>query len=216
VIWDTMKELIESLVFVMPVVAGLFGLLQIYLLYLTFKLAANSITEFRSNQIWVENRKDAAQIINLLNLVERKVVELSRLKSIESGLWNENKDEIREVELYSSFPELKTAYFLFIKFTRSKEEILRIISEIESLEHKIKRQRSLFLYRSYLELMISVQTVMLLVVEFRKKNKEDYLKIYTESLNSNVENFLGVEFHKFELLVAQRKEYYIGYLHQHG
>ena len=211
-----MKELIESLVFVMPVVAGLFGLLQIYLLYLTFKLAANSITEFRSNQIWVENRKDAAQIINLLNLVERKVVELSRLKSIESGLWNENKDEIREVELYSSFPELKTAYFLFIKFTRSKEEILRIISEIESLEHKIKRQRSLFLYRSYLELMISVQTVMLLVVEFRKKNKEDYLKIYTESLNSNVENFLGVEFHKFELLVAQRKEYYIGYLHQHG
>src|SRR5690606_27789298 len=183
-----MKELIESLVFVMPVVAGLFGLLQIYLLYLTFKLAANSITEFRSNQIWVENRKDAAQIINLLNLVERKAVELSRLKSIESGLWNENKDEIREVELYSSFPELKTAYFLSIKFTRSKEEILRIISEIESLEHKIKRQRSLLLYSSYLELMISVQTVMLLVVEFRKKNKEDYLKIYTEKLNSNVEN----------------------------
>lgn len=211
-----MMELIESLVFVMPVVAGLFGLLQIYLLYLTFKLAANSITEFRSNQIWLENRKDAAQIINLLNLVERKVVELSRLKSIESDLWNENKDEIRAIGLYSSFPELKTAYFLSIKFTRSKEEILRTISEIESLEHKIKRERSLFLYRSYLELMISVQTVMLLVVEFRKKNKEDYLKIYTEKLNSNVENFLGVEFHKFELLVAQRKEYYIGYLHQHG
>src|SRR5690606_35959606 len=201
-----MKELIESLVFVMPVVAGLFGLLQIYLLYLTFKLAANSITEFRSNQIWVENRKDAAQIINLLNLIEKEIESLKQFDEIDYRLIKGFGD------LDDIFPELKKVIYLFLKYKDSRDRILNISSEIDSLEYKINKRSSSFFYRSFATLLMSLQMSDELVHEYTMADLQKYQKYYDENLQSNFENTMRIALEEFLSVIKEKRNYYINYL----
>lgn len=206
-----MKEIIDTLIFVQPLFIAVLGLLQLYLIYIAFQLAANSIREFRVNQIWVENRADAAKIIYLLDRIERKIDYLNRLHYIDKHTSREFQEEIEKLDS-SLLPEVKPVYFLYLKLTNERNDIFDLISEIDSLDYKLKLKKNYSLFASYLGLenylIISVD----LAVAFRSGNAEAYNKIYHGKVKSSIENYLLKALQEYKTIISDKKDYYIEYL----
>lgn len=207
-----MKELLEGLVFIMPLVAGIIGLLQIYILYVTLKLAANSIKDFRNNQIWIDNRKDAAQILNLLIILENEIDNLKRTSYINHDQREQYSSLIKR-STHSLFPELEIVVDYFIKFMRFKKEVPKIAAEIESLELKLwkgKKNTS----AAYMKSLLILYKPCELVVAFDNNDLEEYEHIYSEQFDRQFQNFVDEALTKLADFTIEMKANYISFLHQ--
>ncbi|WP_215224503.1 hypothetical protein [Echinicola shivajiensis] len=213
-----MREFIELLGPVSSIVIAVLAVFQLLILYWTFRLAANSINEFKQNQRWKEKRELAAKLVILLGELRKKIYYLHNPKFI-------NRESLAEkVAMEENFSiDASSRYLIdvdyYLRFYWKYQEVSSdIIQKIEDL----RRMELLFngLNDNCLAIMFNntheQYSDLKEVMDNIKYGAEEIAsKILEDSFEGDFIKFIKSKGKQYLSTIKDKEDLYLEFLHSH-